>query len=50
MVKKSLEKENCPSSFTTLLKRNEKLIKHNKVDEVLVSDNRNKPNELSEDL
>jgi epoxyqueuosine reductase QueG len=46
MVKKCPEKGNCTSAFTTILQHNEGLIKYNKVDEALISDNRKKLDEL----
>ena len=46
MVKKCPEKENCTSKFTALLQHNGGLIKNNNVDEALISDNRNKLDEL----
>jgi len=46
MVKKCPEKENCRSSFAALLQKNAGLVKQGRVDEVLLSDNRGKLEEL----
>jgi len=46
MVKKCPEKGNCTSAFTTVLQDNAGLIKNRNVDEVLISDNRKKLDEL----
>jgi predicted transcriptional regulator len=46
MVKKCPEKGNCTSAFTTVLQHNAGLINYNKVDEVLISDNGKKLDEL----
>ncbi|AKB19246.1 MULTISPECIES: winged helix-turn-helix domain-containing protein [unclassified Methanosarcina] len=46
MVKKCPEKENCRSSFTALLQRNAGLVKQGRVDEALLSGNREKLDEL----
>jgi hypothetical protein len=46
MVKKCPEKENCTSKFKALLQHNRGLIKNNKVNEALISANRNKLEEL----
>lgn len=46
MVKKCPEKENCRSSFTALLQKNAGLVKQGKIDEVLLSGNREKLEEL----
>ncbi|AKB75422.1 Transcriptional regulator, ArsR family [Methanosarcina lacustris Z-7289] len=46
MVKKCPEKENCRSSFAALLQKNAGLVKQGRVDEVLLSDNREKLEEL----
>ena len=46
MVKKCPEKENCRSSFTALLQKNAGLVKQGRVDEVLLSGNREKLEEL----
>jgi len=46
MVKKCPEKENCRSAFSALLQRNAGLVKQGKVDEVLVSGNREKLQEM----
>ena len=46
MVKKCPEKKNCTSAFTALLQQNAGLIKHGKVDDNLISDNRKKLDEL----
>ncbi len=46
MVKKCPEKKNCTSAFTALLQQNAGLIKHSKVDDTLISDNRKKLDEL----
>lgn len=46
MVKKCPEKQNCTSAFTALLQQNAGLIKRNRVDEALISDNRKKLEEL----
>ncbi|AKB50935.1 Transcriptional regulator, ArsR family [Methanosarcina barkeri str. Wiesmoor] len=46
MVKKCPEKINCTSAFTSLLQQNAELIKHGKVDDNLISNNRKKLDEL----
>ncbi len=46
MVKKCPEKINCASAFTSLLQQNAELIKHGKVDDTLISNNRKKLDEL----
>ncbi|MDD3246324.1 MAG: winged helix-turn-helix domain-containing protein [Methanosarcina sp.] len=46
MVKKCPEKENCRSSFTALLQKNAGLVKQGKVDDPLLSGNREKLEEL----
>lgn len=46
MVKKCPEKINCVSAFTSLLQQNAELIKHGKVDNTLISNNRKKLDEL----
>ena len=46
MVKKCPEKENCRSSFAALLQKNAGLVKQGRVDEVLLSGNREKLEEL----
>ncbi len=46
MVKKCPEKENCRSSFTALLQKNAGLVKQGKVDDTLLSGNREKLEEL----
>ena len=46
MVKKCPEKENCRSSFAALLQENAGLVKQGRVDEVLLSGNREKLEEL----
>lgn len=46
MVKKCPEKENCRSAFSALLQRNAGLIKQGRVDEDLVSGNREKLQEM----
>jgi DNA-binding transcriptional ArsR family regulator len=46
MVKKCPEKQKCTSAFTALLQQNAGLIKKNRVDETLISDNRKKLEEL----
>lgn len=46
MVKKCPEKENCRSSFTALLQKNAGLVKQSKVDDTLLSGNREKLEEL----
>jgi DNA-binding HxlR family transcriptional regulator len=46
MVKKCPEKINCTSTFTSLLQKNAALIKHSKVDDTLISNNRKKLDEL----
>ena len=46
MVKKRPEKINCTSAFTSLLQQNAELIKHGKVDDTLISNNRKKLDEL----
>jgi DNA-binding transcriptional ArsR family regulator len=46
MVKKCPEKINCTSAFTSLLQQNAELIKHGKVDDTLISNNRKKLDEL----
>jgi len=46
MVKKCPEKINCTSAFTSLLQQNAGLIKHGKVDDTLISNNRKKLDEL----
>jgi DNA-binding HxlR family transcriptional regulator len=46
MVKKCPEKQNCTSAFTALLQQNAGLIKHSKVDDKLISENRKKLDEL----
>jgi hypothetical protein len=46
MVKKCPEKINCTSAFTSLLQQNAELIKHGKVDDKLISNNRKKLDEL----
>ena len=46
MVKKCPEKINCASAFTSLLQQNAGLIKHGKVDDTLITNNRKKLDEL----
>jgi hypothetical protein len=46
MVKKCPKKINCTSVFTLLLQQNAELIKHSKVDETIISNNRKKLDEL----
>lgn len=46
MVKKCPEKKNCTSAFTALLQQNAALIKKNKVDDELISNSREKLDEL----
>lgn len=46
MVKKCPERENCISAFTALLQQSAGLIKHRKVDDALISDNRKKLDEM----
>jgi predicted transcriptional regulator len=46
MVQKCPEKETCTSAFTAFLQNNARLIKTNKIDEALISDNSKKLNEL----
>ncbi|MHC1754307.1 MAG: winged helix-turn-helix domain-containing protein [Methanosarcina sp.] len=46
MVKKCPEKQNCTSAFTALLQQNAALIKKNKVDDTLISNSREKLDEL----
>lgn len=46
MVKKCPEKQKCTSAFTALLQQNAGLIKKNRVDDALISDNRKKLEEL----
>jgi DNA-binding transcriptional ArsR family regulator len=46
MVKKCPEKQKCTSAFTALLQQNAGLIKKNRVDDTLISDNRKKLEEL----
>lgn len=46
MVKKCPEKINCASTFTSFLQQNAELIKHGKVDDTLISNNRKKLDEL----
>lgn len=46
MVKKCPEKENCRSSFAALLQRNAGLVKQGRVDEILLSNNREKLEEM----
>jgi DNA-binding transcriptional ArsR family regulator len=46
MVKKCPEKTSCTSAFTSLLQENAELIKHSKVDDKLISNNRKKLDEL----
>ena len=46
MVKKCPEKENCRSSFAALLQKNAGLVKQGRVDEVLLSGNREKLEEM----
>jgi len=46
MVKKCAEKENCRSAFSALLQRNAGLVKQGKVDEALISGNREKLQEM----
>jgi DNA-binding transcriptional ArsR family regulator len=46
MVKKCPEKQNCTAAFTALLQQNAGLIKKNRVDDTLISDNRKKLDEL----
>lgn len=46
MVKKCPEKQKCISAFTALLQQNALLVKKNRVDEISISDNRKKLDEL----
>ncbi|HWR25095.1 MAG TPA: winged helix-turn-helix domain-containing protein [Methanosarcina sp.] len=46
MVKKCPEKKNCTSAFTIFLQQNAELIKNSKVDDTVISNNRNKLDEL----
>ncbi len=46
MMKRCPEKENCTPAFTTVLQHTAGLIKYNKVEETLISDNKNKLDEL----
>lgn len=46
MVKKCPEKINCTSAFTSILQQNAELIKHGKVDNTLISENRKKLEDL----
>jgi len=46
MVKKCPEKQKCTSAFTALLKQNAQLVKKSRVDEISISDNRKKLDEL----
>jgi len=46
MIKKCPEKKNCTSAFTDLLQQNAGLIKHSKVEDKLISNNRKKLDEL----
>lgn len=46
MVKKCPQKENCTLAFTAVLKQNAGLIKRNKIEDTLISDNRKSLEEL----